>query len=71
MASSRESKGSTKIAVQAPSNQKSQRTRNSPRPPPAPENAREFDPQVFLSHHRRGQAGSSRPNNLYILLSIV
>jgi CRP/FNR family transcriptional regulator, cyclic AMP receptor protein len=49
MASSRESKGSTKIAVPAPTEQKSQRTRTSPRPPPAPRNGREFNPQVFLA----------------------
>ena len=48
MASPRESKGSTKIAVPAPIEQKSQRTRNSTRPPPAPKNGREFDAQVFL-----------------------
>ena len=48
MVSPRESKGSTKIAVMAPIEQKSQRTRNSTRPPPAPRTAREFDPQVFL-----------------------
>jgi CRP-like cAMP-binding protein len=48
MASPRESKGSTKIAVPAPIEQKSQSTRNSTRPPPAPKNGRKFDPQVFL-----------------------
>ncbi len=48
MASPRESKGSTKIALLAPIEQKSQRTRNSTRPPPAPKNGRKFDPQVFL-----------------------
>jgi hypothetical protein len=49
MASPRESKGSTKIAVPAPIEQKSQRTRNSTRPRPASKNGREFDPQVFLA----------------------
>jgi len=44
MASPRESKGSTK----APVKQKSRRTRNSTRPPPAPKNGPKFDPQVFL-----------------------
>jgi CRP-like cAMP-binding protein len=48
MASPRESKGSTKIAVLAPIEQKSQRPRNSTRPPPTPKNGRKFDPQVFL-----------------------
>jgi CRP-like cAMP-binding protein len=48
MASPRESKSSTKTAVPAPIEQKSQRTRNSTRPPPTPKNGREFDPQVFL-----------------------
>lgn len=48
MASSRESKGSTKIAVPAPIERKSRRTRNSTRPPPAPSNGPKFDPQVFL-----------------------
>ena len=49
MASPRESKGSTKIAVPAPIEQKSRRTRNSTRPPPAPKNGPKFDPQVFLA----------------------
>ena len=48
MASPRESKVSAKIAVPSPIEQKSQRTRNSTRPPPAPKNGREFDAQVFL-----------------------
>jgi len=48
MASPRESKGSTKIAVPAPIERKSQSTRNSTRPPPAPKNDRKFDPLVFL-----------------------
>ena len=48
MASPRESKGSAKIAVPAPIERKSQSTRNSSRPPPAPKNDRKFDPQVFL-----------------------
>jgi CRP-like cAMP-binding protein len=49
MASPCESKGSTKIAVPAPIDQKSQRTWNSARPPPAPENGGGFDPQVLLA----------------------
>ena len=49
MASPRESKASRKIAVPVPIDQKSQRTRNSPRPPPAPKNLREFDVQAFLA----------------------
>jgi CRP/FNR family transcriptional regulator, cyclic AMP receptor protein len=49
MASPRESKGSTKIAVLAPIEQKSQRTGNSTRPPPTPKNGREFDAQAFLA----------------------
>ncbi len=48
MASPRESKGSTKIAIPAPTEQKSRRTRNSTRPPPALKNSQRFDPQVFL-----------------------
>jgi CRP/FNR family cyclic AMP-dependent transcriptional regulator len=48
MASPRERKGSTKVAVPAPIEQKSRRTRNSTRPPPAPKNGPIFDPQVFL-----------------------
>jgi len=48
MSSPRQSKGSTKIAVRAPIEHKSHRTRNSTRPPPAPKNGRKFDPQVFL-----------------------
>ena len=48
MASPRESKASTKIAVLAPIEQKSQRTRNSMCPPPAPKSGRKFDPLVFL-----------------------
>jgi CRP/FNR family transcriptional regulator, cyclic AMP receptor protein len=48
MASSRESEGSTKSAVPAQIEQKSQWTRNSTRPPPVPKNHRKFDPQVFL-----------------------
>ena len=48
MASPRESKGSTKIAVLAPVKQKSPRTRNSTRPPPAPKNGRKLDAQVLL-----------------------
>src|SRR5579864_555567 len=47
-ASPRESEGSTKIAVPTPIERKSRRTRNSTRPPPAPKNGPEFDPQVFL-----------------------
>ena len=49
MASPRESKGSTKIAVPAPIEKKSQSTRNSTRPPRAPKNVREFDAQEFLA----------------------
>ena len=49
MASPRESKGSTKIVPPAPIGQKSQRTRNFTRPPPAPKNGREFDVQTFLA----------------------
>ena len=45
MASPRESKGSTKIAVPAPIEQKSQRTRNSTRPPPAPKKAPNSTPR--------------------------
>jgi CRP/FNR family cyclic AMP-dependent transcriptional regulator len=48
VASPRESKGSTKVAVPAPIEQKSRRTWNSTRPPPAPKNGPKFDPQVFL-----------------------
>src|SRR6478672_5903466 len=48
MDSPRESKGSTKIAVPAPIEQKSRRMRNSMRPPPAPKNGPIFDPLVFL-----------------------
>jgi CRP/FNR family transcriptional regulator, cyclic AMP receptor protein len=48
MASLRESKGSTKVAVVAPIEQKPRLTRNSTRPPPAPKNRPKFDPQVFL-----------------------
>ena len=48
MASPRESKGSTNIAVPAPIEQKLRRTRNSTRPPPAAKNGPKFDPQVFL-----------------------
>jgi CRP/FNR family transcriptional regulator, cyclic AMP receptor protein len=50
MASPRESKGSTKIAVLAPIEQKSQRTRNSTRPThPPTQKVREFDAQAFLA----------------------
>ena len=49
MASPRESKGSTKIAVPAPIEQKSQRTRNSTRPRLDSKSNREFDPQAFLA----------------------
>jgi len=48
MASPREPKGSTKVAVPAPIEQKSQRTRNSTRPPPVAKNSRKFDAQVSL-----------------------
>ncbi len=36
------------MAVLTPIDQKSQRTRNSTRPPPAPKNGREFETQAFL-----------------------
>ena len=49
MASPRESKGSTKIAVPAPIRRKSQRTRNSARPRLDSKSNREFDPQAFLA----------------------
>jgi CRP/FNR family transcriptional regulator, cyclic AMP receptor protein len=49
MASPRESKGSTKIAVPVPIEQKSQRTRNSTRPRLDSKSNREFDPQAFLA----------------------
>jgi CRP/FNR family transcriptional regulator, cyclic AMP receptor protein len=49
MASPCESKGSTRIAVPAPIDQKSQSTRNSTRPPPAPKNGGGFDPQALLA----------------------
>jgi CRP-like cAMP-binding protein len=48
MPSPRESEDSTKIAFAAPIEKKSERTRNSTRPPPAPKNGRKFDAQVFL-----------------------
>src|SRR6185312_7696677 len=48
MASPRESKGSTKTVVPTQIEQKSRRTRNRTRPPPAPKNGLQFDPQVFL-----------------------
>jgi CRP-like cAMP-binding protein len=46
MASPHKSEGSTKLAVPAPIDQKSQRTQNATRFPP--KNGREFDPQAFL-----------------------
>src|SRR5579859_3698298 len=58
MASPRESKGSTKIAVPAPIEQKLRRTRNSTRPPPAPKNGPKFDPQVFLDTIGEGRKAS-------------
>src|SRR6185437_6865442 len=48
MASPRESKGSTKTVVPTQIEQKSRRTRNRTRPPPAPKNGPQFAPQVFL-----------------------
>ena len=61
MASPRESKGSTKIAAPVPIDQKSQRTRNSTRPPPAPKNGRKFDAQVFLDTIGEGRKGMLFP----------
>ena len=57
MASPREPKGSTKVAVSAPIVQKSRSTRNSTRPPPASKNGRKFDPQVFLDTIGEGRKG--------------
>jgi CRP-like cAMP-binding protein len=57
MASPREPKGSTKIAVPAPTEQKSPHTRNST--PPAPKNGREFDAQVFLDTIGEGRKAMS------------
>jgi len=48
MASPRESKGSTKTVVPTQIEQKSRRTLNRTRPPPAPKNGPQFAPQVFL-----------------------
>ena len=67
MASPREPKGSTKIAVPAPIEQISQSTRNSTRPPPAPKNGRKFDAQVFLAtigEGRKAIALSEKANHL-------
>ena len=66
MASPRESKGSTKIAVPAPIDQKSRRTRNSTRPPPAPKNGREFDPQAFLATIGEGREAMLFPKKQII-----
>jgi CRP-like cAMP-binding protein len=49
MASPRESKGSTKIAIPAPIERKSQRRRDSTRPRLDPKSNRGFDPQAFLA----------------------
>jgi CRP/FNR family cyclic AMP-dependent transcriptional regulator len=67
MASPRESKASTKIAVSPPIEQKSQRTRNSPRPPPAPKNSRKFDPQVFLDTIGEGRKALPFPKKQTIM----
>ena len=67
MASLREFKGSTKIAVLAPIEQKSQRTRNSTRPPPAPKNGRKFDPQVFLDTIGEGRKALLFPKKQTII----
>ena len=64
MASPRESKVSTKIAVPSPIEQKSQRTRNSTRPPPAPKNSREFDAQAFLATIGEGRNPTRRNRNI-------
>jgi CRP/FNR family cyclic AMP-dependent transcriptional regulator len=48
MASNRESKGSTKMPVPKPMDQKSRRLWNSRPPPPAPKNGREFETKAFL-----------------------
>jgi CRP-like cAMP-binding protein len=68
MASPRESKGSTKIAVQSPIEQKSRRTRNSTRPPPAPKNGRKFDPQVFLDTIGEGRKALLFPKKQSIIV---
>jgi CRP/FNR family cyclic AMP-dependent transcriptional regulator len=61
MASPRESKGSTKIAVSARIEQKSQRTRGSARPPSAPKNSIEFDAQAFLATIGEGRNAMALP----------
>src|SRR6185437_11497303 len=58
MASPRESKGSTKTVVPTQIEQKSRRTRNRTRPPPAPKNGPQFAPQVFLHHRRRHESSA-------------
>jgi len=63
MASPRESKGSTK----APVKQKSRRTRNSTRPPPAAKNSPEFDPQVFLDTIGEGRKALLFPKKQTIM----
>ena len=67
MASPRESKGSTKIALPAPIEQKSRRTRNSTRPPPAPKNGPKFDPQVFLDTIGEGRKAFLFPKKQTIM----
>src|SRR5512140_295736 len=67
MASPRESKGSTKIAVPAPIEQKSQSTRNSTRLPPAPKNGRKFDAQVFLDTIGEGRKALLFPKKQTII----
>jgi CRP-like cAMP-binding protein len=66
MASPRESKSSTKIAAPAPIDRKSRRTRNSTRPPPAPKNGREFDPEAFLSTIGEGRKAMLFPKKQII-----
>ena len=67
MASPRESKGSKKVAVPAPIGRKSQSTRNSTRPSPAPKNGRKFDPQVFLDTIGEGRKALLFPKKQTIL----
>src|SRR5450755_1095356 len=67
MASPRESKASTKIAVPAPIEQKSQSTRNSTRPPRAPKNDRKFEPQVFLDAIGEGRKALLFPKKQTIM----
>ena len=67
MASPRERKGSTKVAVPAPIEQKSQHPRNSTRPPPARKNERKFDPQVFLDTIGEGRKALLFPKKQTIM----